>query len=300
MEFRTVCPAEGLSRVDVLLHTAQIGTAATITLRILDPDGSLLRIFRAPARRLRGFQKFIFPLIKGLENKDIFLQLSCTPSSAGSRVIAWVYPEAPELGFACRLYSVAGPPKAFPLIYEDPDTKVKIWENPGAAPRLFLAPEASVASSWKDALRQLKDTPDLTRQVWLVEGSALASTWTSDLAPGKVLAFHLDPNDVSATFEAYTPGILTLTDSYSPGWRAFLNGQEVPILLVDGLFRGVRLDNPGIYKLHYSYRPPHWNLSVVFAIFGFLLIMGGSFANHLKALISSFIRGCLIKFNPEE
>ena len=133
-----------------------------------------------------------------------------------------------------------------------------------------------------------------------MEGSALASTWSSDLAPGKVLAFHLDPNDVSATFEAYTPGILTLTYSYSPGWRAFLNGQEVPILLVDELFRGVRLDNPGIYKLHYSYRPPHWNLSVAFAIFGFLLIMGGSFANHLKALISSFIRGCLIKFKTEE
>jgi hypothetical protein len=282
LEFRTVCPAEGLSRVDVLLHTAKIGTAGTVTLRILDLDGSLMRISSVPARGLAGFQKFIFPPIRGLKNKDIFLQLSCTPSSACSQVIAWVYPEASELGFACRLFSVADTPKAFPLIYEDPDTKVKIWENPGATPRLFLAPAASVARSWGDALSQLKDTPDLTRKVWLLEGPALASTWSSDLPPGKVLDFRLDPNDVYATFEAYTTGILTLTDSYSPGWQAFINGQEVPILLVDGLFRGVRLRKPGTYEVRYSYHPPFWHQSVMLALFGGLLIMGGTFWDYYK------------------
>jgi uncharacterized membrane protein YfhO len=102
------------------------------------------------------------------------------------------------------------------------------------------------------------------------------------------LSFHIDPNDVRATFEAYTPGILTLTDSYSPGWQASLNGQEVPILLVDGVFRGVRLDKPGTYKLHYFYRPPYWYLSVVLATFGCLLVLVATLMKEVRLLRTSY------------
>ena len=283
LEFRIVSPVEVLSRVDVLLHTVKFGSAGTVSLRIFAPDGSLKGIASLPSGHLKGWQKFVFPPITGLKNKEICIQLSgYHPNAPAPQVVAWVYPKAPKLGFACRLFSAAGTPKAFPLIYEDPDTKVKIWENPGAAPRLFLAPEAGIARSWEDALDRLKYTPDLTRQVWLVEGPLLASTWPLNSATGKILSFHIDPNDIRANFEAFTPGILTLVDSYSPGWQAFLNGQEVPILLVDGVFRGVRLDRPGTFKLHYSYRPPFWYLSIALATFGFLLVIGGILSNYFK------------------
>jgi hypothetical protein len=276
LEFHMVCPAEVLSRVDILLDTVKSGAAGSVNLRIFSSDGSLIGIASLPSRQLKGWQKFIFPPITGLKDKEICLQLnSHAPDGMAPQVVAWVFPKAPELGFACRLFSAARTPEAFPLIYEDPHTKVRIWENPGATPRLFLAPEEGIARSWEDALDRLKNAPDLTHQVWLVEGPVRASTWPRDLATGKILSFQIDPNDIRATFEAYTPGILTLTDSFSPGWHAFLNGRKVPVLLVDGVFRGVRLDRPGIYKLHYFYRPPYWYLSVALATFGFLLVIVG-------------------------
>jgi hypothetical protein len=276
LEFSLVSPADTLSRVDVLIHHNGSGSAGLFTLRIFGPDGSLRGTANLPGETLKGkttptFLKFYFSPLTGLENQKIRLQMSFTPGGPGPRPSAYFYPKAPEIGFACRLFSGPGTPAIYPLVYEDPDTKVKIWENPGATPRLFLAPAAGVARSWEDALARLKDTPDLNRQVWLVEGPPLASSLPSDLPTGKILSFHLDPNDVLATFEAYTPGILTLTDSYSPGWRAYLNGQEVPILLVDGVFRGVRLHTPGTYELKYSYRPPYWHQSLAMAIIGILL-----------------------------
>jgi hypothetical protein len=281
LEFSLVSPADTLSRVDVLIHHDAFSSAGTVTLAIFGPDGSLKGTASLPAEPLKGkvpptFIKFIFSPITGLKNQEIRVQLSFTPFGPGSRLSAYVYPKAPELGFACRLFSGPATPETYPLIYEDPDTKVKIWENPEAIPRLFLAPAAGVAKSWEDALARLKETPDLTRQVWLVEGPPLASSWHSELPTGKILSFHLDPNDVSATFQAYTPGILTMTDSYSPGWRASLNGQEVPILLVDGVFRGVRLHTPGTYALKYSYRPPYWHQSLAMAIIGILLVCTAS------------------------
>lgn len=50
------------------------------------------------------------------------------------------------------------------------------------------------------------------------------------------------------------PGILIIADSYDPGWRATVNGAPVPILRVNGLFRGVALP-AGNHTIRFVYRP---------------------------------------------
>jgi uncharacterized membrane protein YfhO len=92
----------------------------------------------------------------------------------------------------------------------------------------------------------------------------------------------LEPNDVWLTYQAETSGILTLTDSYLEGWHAEVNGKELPVLKVNGVFRGVRISEPGVYRVHFWYRPVHWNQSLGMAGVGLAVIGVGSFLSYRK------------------
>jgi len=50
--------------------------------------------------------------------------------------------------------------------------------------------------------------------------------------------------------------LLFLDDVYYPGWRATVDGREVPILRADGLFRAVPLETPGRHRVAFTYWPP--------------------------------------------
>ena len=154
------------------------------------------------------------------------------------------------------------------LRYEDPVTRVQIWENAAAAPRVFLAPTATAVASRQEALDRLPGTRSLTRHVWIEHGKDLVSAWPETEVPGVPLGFELTPNTVSIRYQANTAGILTLTDGYGQGWRASVNGREATVLRVDGTFRGVRIDTPGVHDVLFWYRPPYWTLSLALALAG--------------------------------
>ena len=46
-----------------------------------------------------------------------------------------------------------------------------------------------------------------------------------------------------------------LTDPYYPGWRAFVDGEETPILRADYLFRAIALP-PGSHEVRFVFAPP--------------------------------------------
>jgi hypothetical protein len=48
--------------------------------------------------------------------------------------------------------------------------------------------------------------------------------------------------------------LLVLADSYAPGWRASVDGQQVAIHPVNHLFRGVAL-GAGEHRVRFEYRP---------------------------------------------
>ncbi|NLV44130.1 MAG: hypothetical protein GXY07_06490 [Candidatus Hydrogenedentes bacterium] len=50
------------------------------------------------------------------------------------------------------------------------------------------------------------------------------------------------------------PRILTFLDSWYPGWKAYVDGEEVPILLADERFKAVAL-SPGTHEVHFAFKP---------------------------------------------
>ena len=83
------------------------------------------------------------------------------------------------------------------------------------------------------------------------------------------------PEKVSMTVETRESGILVLSDSYARGWRAYVDGKSVPVLRVNGLFRGIAL-SAGKHEVSFYYIPLAFYIGVIFSLLGlFLLVVLG-------------------------
>jgi uncharacterized membrane protein YfhO len=72
----------------------------------------------------------------------------------------------------------------------------------------------------------------------------------------------VDYRDEHVTVDAQGPGLLVLTDTYAPGWKASVDGTREPIHRVDYLLRGVEV-GPGRHRVEFSYEPAAWRTGLV-------------------------------------
>ncbi len=74
-----------------------------------------------------------------------------------------------------------------------------------------------------------------------------------------------------------SPGYLVLTDTYYPGWQAYVDGERVPVLRADWLYRAVELP-PGVHQVEFRYEPGWlglgWLLSALAALATAALALG--------------------------
>jgi hypothetical protein len=128
-----------------------------------------------------------------------------------------------------------------------------------------------------DAIRR----PDFDpwRQV-VVEASPSDVGALSQQLPEVARAAHIESYDaerVSIQAQLDRPGLLLLTDSNYPGWKATVDGQPAPILKANYLFRGVML-GPGSHRVEFRYAPVSYaagygiSLFSAFAVATWLLV----------------------------
>jgi hypothetical protein len=121
--------------------------------------------------------------------------------------------------------------EAFPSVYASP---ILLQEVPDALPETYLVRGARVEADVA-ALRLLSQGADPRAQVLLAsgppsEGHGLAG-WS------RVIERHADR--VTIEVEASAPCWLVVTDGYSAGWRAHVDGGRVPVQRANVLFQAV-------------------------------------------------------------
>ena len=141
-----------------------------------------------------------------------------------------------------------------------------IYENENALPRIFWSASWRMAIDMPTAFDMLGDkTFDPRREcVVLLDESTRNhlvrtvpdSPLTSRPETMKTnITTQLDkPERIIVQVENAQPGILILSDTYAPGWHAAVDGQEVPILKTNGLFRGIAL-GAGKHTVSFEYKP---------------------------------------------
>jgi Predicted membrane protein len=79
-------------------------------------------------------------------------------------------------------------------------------------------------------------------------------------------------------------GVVMLNDTFYPGWKAYVDGRERPIVRANFLFRGVAV-NPEDRVLEFRYEPKSFQLGLALSILGVLSLLGlvvSEFFGHFR------------------
>ncbi len=130
---------------------------------------------------------------------------------------------------------------------------VTVLENRDVLPRALLVHQAEI---WDDQniWKRLKDPgfrPE--RTVLLASGQPLSQDEPSQ-ATDSVTITEYRPERVAVAVATDRPGYLLLTDSWYPGWQAWMDGEPVPISRADYIFRAVGVP-PGKHTVVFEFRP---------------------------------------------
>jgi len=112
------------------------------------------------------------------------------------------------------------------------------YSNPHAWPRAWVAESAMLVSTQAEAvarLEQLGPMPDCV----IVTGADLPADERLPGASAAVEVKDITPNAVEIDLPQGGGGYLFLADAYAPGWRAYADGRELPVLPANVAFRTV-------------------------------------------------------------
>jgi membrane protein YfhO len=95
----------------------------------------------------------------------------------------------------------------------------------------------------------------------------------ADARAGGLKIIWYAPNKAVVTAKSSQGALLEMADLYYPGWKAFVDGAEVPIYRVNYCFKGVFLP-PGSHVVRFVFEPPTLLPSLWLSAFAFLGIIG--------------------------
>jgi len=172
------------------------------------------------------------------------------------------------------------------LIY---DNEIRIYENKNALPRVFLAPEIKNVEDSKETLSILS-SPDFDPHcAALVSGGPPGTFKRQSIVDSNVSIIDFQDNKVTIEAHMKGDGPLVLTDTYFPGWKAFIDGEETRIYRANYIHRMIVVPE-GEHLVEFIYAPLSFKIGAIISI---------------VALIGLALRGCGIfvvgryrKLNP--
>ena len=158
---------------------------------------------------------------------------------------------------------VTFPLDRFSLIYEQDGWK--IFANKKAAPRVFLANDYKVFST-KEEFENTFFAGDfeVSKTILLEERPAgFKGDEKSKLSNVKLISYL--PNEINIDVNADTDKFLFLSDTYYPGWKAYVDDKETRIYRANYAFRTVAIPS-GIHRVKFLYDPMSFKVGYVLTL----------------------------------
>lgn len=148
------------------------------------------------------------------------------------------------------------------------DNGISIYENNNALPRTFVTTSYETYASPKSFAQKFFTQKN---QKTILLSKPIQKNLTATLTSVKITAYT--PNSVSLTTQTNGSALLFLSDTYYPGWKAFINGRETPILMADYAFRAIEIPS-GESIVRFSYQPLSFILGATISLISCILIGG--------------------------
>jgi hypothetical protein len=162
------------------------------------------------------------------------------------------------------------------------DGGIAIFENSAAFPRAFVVPSARMAAAGTPLDDMMHRPFDPATEVVLAYGDIPSEVLSRlPMAPGPDTRAS---ERGTARVEEYTSGrvriaastprdaLLVLSDNFFPGWRAFVDGREQPVVRGDMLFRTVPLP-AGQHEVEFRFEPRSIQLGLIVTLASLLLLI---------------------------
>lgn len=236
--------------MDFRVQVVDGGQVTTVYSRYIDPKNT---------RKERHWFGEAVDLTKWI-GRDVQLALTVTGGPAGDTnndIGLWG-----DLRFGARGSEPAG--SSLQLIYRGADAR--IYEDDSALPRAFMVRTIDNVATPEQAVSAMKD-PDFDPQVTaILEGVlppevAALDRPSRQRAAARVTVLDHEDQRVRIAVKSEGPGVLVLTDTFYPGWRAWVDGHETEIFPTDVLFRGVYVPE-GTHEVEFRYKPSSFRIGV--------------------------------------
>ncbi len=145
-------------------------------------------------------------------------------------------------------------------------TGLRLYANPGALPRVFLAERVVVEPDPAARLAGLGSAELEPRTAWVASADGAVDPGAV-AAGGSLTLLEHRPGLVRAAVESDAPELLVLTETHDPGWRVEVDGRRFPVQRVDHALSGVWLQ-PGAHQVEFRYAPDSWRRGLLWAALG--------------------------------
>jgi hypothetical protein len=165
---------------------------------------------------------------------------------------------------------LAGDLPGLRLVLDHPDGRV--FERPGALPRLFLPGSAEVHRPERPWAAQVAAIADFRRTA-LVQG-ALGHTddWAAAAAPAGLQITALEPARIAAVADLAEERLLATSIHQDGGWRLLVDGEPHPTILANGPLVAAWLP-PGRHRLELLYRPESFRSGMLLAALSLAILL---------------------------
>ena len=153
-----------------------------------------------------------------------------------------------------------------PIVFQN--EYVTVYENLDAYPRAWIVHDVRQAPK-DEILPQITSGAINPRQTALVEETPPFVEATTSSAADQARVVQLEPDAISVATRTDAAGFLVLSEVYDPGWRAYIDGEQVDILTTNFVLRGIPIP-AGEHTVELRYEPR--SLQIGLAITGFAII----------------------------
>jgi len=208
-------------------------------------------------------------------NKTISLSFVTLPGPTGNSSYDWagwsdIYLKSNSSEFKAAKFS-----ERYELVY---DNEIKIYQNRDVFPRSFVVNNIEVIKDENKILDRLDNSSFDLRNSIVIEKDpppGFANEISEDNSTANIIKYN--PDSVVLQANMKSNGFLIITDTYYPGWRAYIDGKETEIYKADYFLRAVYLEK-GDHQVVLKFMPDtfwfglYLSLATVMVIFGYFML----------------------------
>lgn len=147
----------------------------------------------------------------------------------------------------------------------------RIWENPDSYPRAFMVSNIEYIQNPQQILNRMYDERINLKETAIVEEPLTIPSSVDPAIKESIIIESYRLNDVTIRVQTRKAGLLFISDTYAPGWKATVDGIPTPVYRTNFIFRGVVVSS-GIHTITLYYQPQSFIYGIYTMIAGLVLL----------------------------